>query len=323
MTAASPKPRYHLLGERVRARIRAVWSFSEHRTIVGGAVERALLEVLREMLPRQFEPLTGIIARSDGELCTRQIDVMIVDTLRYPVLMRDGDFAVVLPESVRATIEVKSSQQDKTAVPLRDTLVQVALTSSEVFDPIDGGSLMRFCFFDDRHAANLTAAKKAIEQLVTDPAPSQTATQLAAAVEAAEAKLAEAKKRDAKDEIDEASAKPDNEIKVAEQAVEQAAKKLEAKQHFEVGTSNYLPTAVFASSGLRLRLVRDATPRYEIWKINGDGKDDTELFCDALVSLIRAIIEFVLASEKLGQAFSKYVGLDDGEIERTDVELRA
>ncbi len=102
-----------VLVQRVRAQATLIGAFTTHRTLTGGARERAIVQVLREMLPRRFEALTGAVAAfgPDGQLVTtdRQIDLMVVDTWLYPTLFRDGETAVVFADAVRALVEIKTT----------------------------------------------------------------------------------------------------------------------------------------------------------------------------------------------------------------------
>ena len=129
-----------VLVQRIRAQATLIGAFTTHRTLTGNARERAIVAVLREMLPRRFEALTGTIAAfgPDGQLQTadRQIDLMVVDTWLYPTLFRDGDTAVVFAEAVRAIVEIKT-----TAVGMRawfDALVQ----SAALCDAVDPSSVI-------------------------------------------------------------------------------------------------------------------------------------------------------------------------------------
>jgi hypothetical protein len=125
-----------LLVQRLRAQADLMGTFTTHKTLTGDARERAILHVLREMLPRSYEALRGSIATFDGEnrveTSNRQIDLMIVDTWRYPTLLRDGDTAVVFAEAVRAIVEIKTSVVG--CWQWWDTLVQSAELGASV-DP--------------------------------------------------------------------------------------------------------------------------------------------------------------------------------------------
>ncbi len=123
-----------MLVQRLRAQANLIGAFTTHKTLTGSARERAIIHVLREMLPRCFEPLTGSIAAFDrgGQIQTtdRQIDLMIVDTWRYPTLFRDGDTAIVFAEAVRAIVEIKTKAVGRWA--WFDTLLQSATLGNAV-----------------------------------------------------------------------------------------------------------------------------------------------------------------------------------------------
>jgi hypothetical protein len=104
-----------LLRDRMRAQADLFAALTSHPTLVGSGREGALAEVLRQLVPRRFEVLSGTIALTDGSgqprRTSHQLDIMVVDTFDYPTLLRVGDTAVVLPPAVRAIIEVKSDLQ--------------------------------------------------------------------------------------------------------------------------------------------------------------------------------------------------------------------
>lgn len=134
-----------VLVQRIRAQADLIGAFTTHRTLTGSARERAIVHVLREMLPRRFEALTGAIAAftSDGRLQTtdRQIDLMVVDTWLYPTLFRDGDTAVVFAEAVRAIVEIKSSTVGPWA------WVETLAQSAALCDAVDPSSLVPRAIF--------------------------------------------------------------------------------------------------------------------------------------------------------------------------------
>lgn len=127
-----------VLVQRVRAQATLIAAFTTHRTLTGSARERAIVQVLREMLPRRFEALTGTVAAfaPDGRLVTtdRQIDLMVVDTWLYPTLFREGDTAVVFAEAVRAVVEIKTSTVGTWA------WVDVLTQSAALGEAVDPGS---------------------------------------------------------------------------------------------------------------------------------------------------------------------------------------
>lgn len=106
-----PKNLAKLQRARLRAQADMFSAVASHGTIIGTAREIALVEFLRGLIPRRFEILSGAIASTlNGDLAkaTSQLDVLVVDTLDYPTLLRAGDLAVVLPASVRGIVESKS-----------------------------------------------------------------------------------------------------------------------------------------------------------------------------------------------------------------------
>lgn len=79
-------------------------------------------------MPRRFEVLSGTVAILGDDRrpakSTHQLDVIVADTLDFPTLVRSGDVAVVLAQSVRAVMEVKSDL--KRGVKFMKALVQIA-----------------------------------------------------------------------------------------------------------------------------------------------------------------------------------------------------
>lgn len=101
-----------LLRRRMQAQADLFAAVTSHPTLIGSGREDALGDLLRQLLPRRFELLSGTVAIFDAqgipERSTHQIDLIVADTLDYPTLLRVGGTAVVLPPAVRALIEVKS-----------------------------------------------------------------------------------------------------------------------------------------------------------------------------------------------------------------------
>jgi len=95
---------------------------SHHSPSEGTYCEALLKEFLRRTLPRHVSVDSGFVRRvtdsnmssgakttlsADADIVTPQLDIIIHDTNYYAPLFRSEDFVVVLPESVRAVIEVK------------------------------------------------------------------------------------------------------------------------------------------------------------------------------------------------------------------------
>jgi hypothetical protein len=120
------------LRQRLVAQAELFAALSSHTATTGAGRERALADLLREVLPRRVEVLSGVVARTDGGTpakSARQVDVIIADTHDFPVLARSGDLAVVLPDAVRAMVEIKTRVSGE--MEMRDAIKQLAESRSE------------------------------------------------------------------------------------------------------------------------------------------------------------------------------------------------
>lgn len=102
---------------REMARTLSFWLDGVHYPSEGQYLEYAVRSYLRRRIPRRFEISTGFISTLEvnkqavGEPRTtrkvsRQFDILIWDADTYPPLFRADDFVIVIPESVRAVIEI-------------------------------------------------------------------------------------------------------------------------------------------------------------------------------------------------------------------------
>jgi hypothetical protein len=95
-----------LLAARFRAQAPMVAALTDHPVLVGTGRESAVGALLQDLLPRRFDVRTGVVAQLDDAGGPRrtnaQADLMVVDTLDFPVLLRAGNTAIVVPDSVRA-----------------------------------------------------------------------------------------------------------------------------------------------------------------------------------------------------------------------------
>lgn len=76
--------------------------------------EAVLKNVISKFLPKKYSIGTGFAINKDKEI-TKQIDIIIYDN-SFPILFSEGDFVVVLADSVKAIIEVKSSIESTTTL---------------------------------------------------------------------------------------------------------------------------------------------------------------------------------------------------------------
>src|SRR5258708_4756055 len=113
---------------------------SHHSASEGTYCEVLLKEFLRRTLPRHVSVDSGFIRRvsdadwsqnsstlpPDSPIATPQLDIIVHDTQRYAPLFRSEDFVVVLPEAVRAVIEVKKTLDRG---KLTDAVTSIATTT--------------------------------------------------------------------------------------------------------------------------------------------------------------------------------------------------
>jgi hypothetical protein len=102
---------------REMARNLSFWLENVHHPSEGQYLEYAVRSYLRRRIPKRFEISTGFISTLEvssqvgGELqavrkVSRQFDILIWDADTFPPLFRADDFVIVMPESVRAVIEI-------------------------------------------------------------------------------------------------------------------------------------------------------------------------------------------------------------------------
>src|SRR2546430_11387371 len=81
----------------------------DDRSASGNYHEEILKTVLRNFLSKRLSVKSGFIYAGPGKV-SNQIDIMIIDeNVPAAYIFQDGDFAIVLPESVVAIIEVKTT----------------------------------------------------------------------------------------------------------------------------------------------------------------------------------------------------------------------
>jgi hypothetical protein len=107
----------------IRAKAELFAPLTAHTTINGTGRENVLREFVHDLIPRRYEALTGTIAPApESTASNSQVDLMVVNTTDFPVLVRDSSLAVVLPHSVEVTVEIKT---DLDAQKLLEALRQI------------------------------------------------------------------------------------------------------------------------------------------------------------------------------------------------------
>jgi hypothetical protein len=98
---------FRIVAERMRGDLRLARAALTHPGLRGASFEEAFRSFLRTYLPRTLEVSTGVIVDSVGGY-SRQIDVIISDAARTPVLYAVGETRVVPVECVYMAIKVKA-----------------------------------------------------------------------------------------------------------------------------------------------------------------------------------------------------------------------
>lgn len=78
----------------------------------GGYKEAVLKNIIKKYLPKNLSIASGFIIKKENNnsqefKVSKQIDILIYDN-SFPVIFSEGDFAIVIEDSVRGIIEVKS-----------------------------------------------------------------------------------------------------------------------------------------------------------------------------------------------------------------------
>jgi hypothetical protein len=113
--------------------IEQMLGLSHHSYTEGYHCETLLRHFLRQVLPHQYSVDTGFIrfnpARHEKSfvVASPQLDIIVHDSTLYSPIYRLDDLVVVIPEAVRAVIEVKKTADDKA---LDEGLSNIAMVKS-------------------------------------------------------------------------------------------------------------------------------------------------------------------------------------------------
>lgn len=104
---------YKGLANELLSKFRRINSFTSHGPSIGSYHEEALRDVIRNFLPERFSLKTGFVFKNNKEV-SNQIDVLIIDENESrSYLLKEGNFVIVRPECVVASIEIKSELTKK------------------------------------------------------------------------------------------------------------------------------------------------------------------------------------------------------------------
>ncbi len=93
----------------VQSKFERVKRLTSNKSASGDYHEEVIRTILRNFLTKRFSVKNGFIFKSEDEI-SNQVDILIIDeNSPAAYLFQEGDFAIVLPESVIAAIEVKTT----------------------------------------------------------------------------------------------------------------------------------------------------------------------------------------------------------------------
>lgn len=98
---------FNEVAERMRSDLRRARGALTHPGQKGASAEETFRTFLREYLPSSLEVSSGILIDAAGNV-SRQLDVIVFDAAKTPVLYRSGEDRAVPIECAYAVIEVKS-----------------------------------------------------------------------------------------------------------------------------------------------------------------------------------------------------------------------
>jgi len=109
----------------------------EHRPSRGFAREYILKELLRQYLPGKLAIGSGVIVSTDGSV-SKQIDIVIYDSMNTPIMYGAGDLQIFPVECVYAVMEVKSLLTSSELVKSIDNIRSVKAMQKIAYIPRQG-----------------------------------------------------------------------------------------------------------------------------------------------------------------------------------------
>ncbi|KKS05039.1 hypothetical protein A2W45_01670 [Candidatus Curtissbacteria bacterium RIFCSPHIGHO2_12_41_11] len=93
----------------IESKFQRIKSLVSHRVASGDYHEEIIRTVLRNFLSKRYSVKKGFIYKSQSEV-SKQLDILIIDeNSPAAYLFQEGDFAIVIPESVIAVMEIKTT----------------------------------------------------------------------------------------------------------------------------------------------------------------------------------------------------------------------
>jgi hypothetical protein len=103
---------FNEVAQKMRSDLERARGALSHAGMKGASAEDTFRTFLREHLPRSLDVSSGVLVDVNGNV-SRQLDVIISDANKTPVLFRSGEDRVIPVECAYAVIEVKSKLDAK------------------------------------------------------------------------------------------------------------------------------------------------------------------------------------------------------------------
>lgn len=100
---------FESFADEIKSKFQRIKTITTHKTTSGDYHEEILRTIIRNFLTKRYSVKKGFMYKGKGEV-SNQLDIMIIDeSLPAAYLFQEGDFAIVIPQSVVAVIEVKTT----------------------------------------------------------------------------------------------------------------------------------------------------------------------------------------------------------------------
>jgi hypothetical protein len=103
---------FNQVAEKMRSDLKQARGALSHAGMKGASAEDTFRAFLRDYLPRSLDVSSGVLVDAEGNV-SRQLDVIISDAAKTPVLFRSEENRVLPVECAYAVIEVKSKLDTK------------------------------------------------------------------------------------------------------------------------------------------------------------------------------------------------------------------
>jgi len=132
---------YQNYAKEIISKIGRISEMVRHAPSIGSYHESIVKNYLSVFLPKRYSVKTGFVYNSIEKITSSQIDILIIDeNIPSAYLFQDGDFVIVLPESVVCAIEVKTNFDRAAFFDITKKAHQYRLANR------DGSNILALCF---------------------------------------------------------------------------------------------------------------------------------------------------------------------------------